>query len=179
MKKIVSIILLLIFLFNVGGYYIVFWGLRFQADQQLTDRLDAGQYQRNEIILLKIPIALPYPIQQQGFERIEGNFDHNGEVFKLVKQKLENDTLYISCIRDHRVEQLESSLSEYVTLTHALPGTTKKAMNFLSKLVKDFSSQEGITIFHSNGYTLTAIFGEFKDSFCSPVLSIQAPPPKV
>ena len=38
-----------------------------------------------------------------GYERVNGEFEHNGEFFKLVKQKLENDTLNIVCIKDHRV----------------------------------------------------------------------------
>ncbi|MEO5599502.1 MAG: hypothetical protein ABIR06_01110 [Cyclobacteriaceae bacterium] len=122
MKKVLSILLLAIFLFNVGGYYIVFWGLRVKADQLLTERLDANEYKSNETIEIKIPVRLPYPIQQQEFERIDGKFEHNGEVFKLVKHKLENDTVYIVCIRDHRIEHLESTLTDYVNASNALPG---------------------------------------------------------
>jgi hypothetical protein len=179
LKKAFALLLLFTFLFNVGGYYIVFWGLRFQADQQLIKRLDADQYLPEETFEIKIPVTLPYPIQATDFQRVDGNFEHNGEVFKLVKQKLQNDTLYVVCIRNHQVEQLKITLTDYVELTNSLPGTNQKALNFLGKLVKDFCSQQDFNFLHDSSFTTTSRFAETSLSFCSPVMQILAPPPEV
>lgn len=169
----------MVFLFNVGGYYIVFWGLRLQADQQLTTRLDADLYKAHETIELKIPVTLPYPIHQQEFQRIDGRFEHHGEFFKLVKHKLQNDTLYVICIRDHQTKHLVNTMTDYVELTHALPGTSQKALNFLGKLLKDFYSQADISIVHNYGFSIAILFKEASESLLSPVIPVQSPPPKV
>src|SRR5690606_13274439 len=105
-KKGLSIIVLIVFLFNVGGHYLVFWGLRFQTDQQVSGWIDAEKYHPGDLIELKIPVSLPYPIYQTGYERVEGIIEHNGEFFRLVKQKYESDTVYVLCVRDVHTEHL-------------------------------------------------------------------------
>jgi hypothetical protein len=157
----------------------VFWGLRFQADQELTARLDANQYKVDETIEFKIPVTLPYAIYEQDFQRVNGNFVHEGEIYELVKQKLENDTLYVVCIRDHEVEHLESALAKYEQLTNEAPASGEKAMNFLGKLLKDYCFGDHVSVFHVYGLSTAIHFADINDSFLSPVISLHAPPPKV
>ena len=142
MKRTLSIVLLLVFLFNVGGYYFVFWGLIRSADLALTQRLNDEAYSSDETIELKIPVTLPYPIQQQGFKRVDGKFEHNGQFYKLVKQKLENDTLFVICILDHQQKRLVKSMTDYVKMTNELPQSEKKPAPFAGKLLKDFEAGE-------------------------------------
>lgn len=173
--------LLLIFLFNVGGFYIVFWGLRYQTDKELVNRLDANRYDEDETIEIRIPLSLPYPIYAQNFERVNGQFEHNGEHFRLVKHKYENDTLYVICIRDRQTRQLVNTMNDYVQLTHGVDGsgTNQKALTFLSQLIKDFYSQEGVSILPQYSFTVPALFREYARSFAQPDISVQAPPPRV
>ena len=180
MKKGLSTILLIIFLFNVGGYYIVYWGLRYQTDQQLTSRLDANLYDDDETILLKIPVALPYPIETNGFERVDGRFEHNGEFFKLIKNKLQDDTLYVVCIRDHETRQLVRTMKDYVSLTQGLAdkSSSQRALHFLSKLAKDFCSHEEITVIHGNGFSMLITHEQRIESPFEPSLPVHAPPPR-
>jgi len=168
----------MVFLFNVGGYYIVFWGLSLQNDQELTNRLDANLYVPEETIEIKIPVSLPYPIQSHDFQRVDGRFEYGGEFFKLVKHKLQNDTLYVVCIRDHQARELVNTLTDYVQLTQDLPGTSQKALNFLSKLTKDFYSQEDIAILHQYGFSMLIPFAERSEYFRQLVIPVHAPPPK-
>ena len=119
MKKVFSIFFLLVFLFNVGGYHIVFWGLRVQTDRELSNRLDANLYDPEETIQLRIPIALPYPIQSHDFQRVDGRFEHNGQQYKLIKHKLQSDTLYVVCLRDHATRQLVTTMTDYIERTQA------------------------------------------------------------
>lgn len=180
MKKGLSTILLIIFLFNVGGYYIVFWGLRYQANQQLTLRLDANLFDPEETILLKIPVALPYPLESNGFQRVDGGFEHNGEFFKLIKNKLENDTLYVVCIRDRETRQLVKTMKDYVSLTQGLAdeNPSQKALHFLSKLAKDFCSNGAIDMVHQAGFSMLITYEQRLEHILGPSLPVHAPPPR-
>lgn len=162
----------------MGGYYVVFWALRVHADQQITYRLDSNQYDPDESIELRIPVALPYPIYTRGFERVDGRFEHQGEFFKLVKHKFQNDTLYIVCIRDHQTRELVNTMDDYVELTQAMPATNQKAWNFISKLIKDYFSHEGVTIFRQNGFSMPLLFDERPEHFFQLIIPVHAPPPK-
>jgi hypothetical protein len=179
LKKITSIALLLIFLFNVGGYYVVFWALRLHTDHRITYKLDSNQYAPDETIELRIPVALPYPIYTRDFERVDGRFEHGGEFFKLVKHKFQNDTLYIVCIRDHETRELVNTMDNYVELTQTLPATNQKAWNLLSKIIKDYFSHEGVAMLHQFGFTVPLLFNETPELFLQPVIAVHAPPPRV
>jgi hypothetical protein len=168
----------MVFLFNVGGYYIVFWGLRQQNSIELTARLDANQYTAEETIELKIPVTLPYPIQQQDFERVNGKFEHNGEHYKLVKHKLLNDTLYIVCIKDQEDKRLVKTMTEYVKLSNDLPSNSDKTANFLGKLVKDFESTFTISISGSEGWCRPVLFSLRSYLTLTQAQNILSPPPK-
>jgi hypothetical protein len=170
----------MVFLFNVGGYYIVFWALKHQASEELSARLDAELYAEEETIELKIPVSLPYPLQETGsFERMNGMFEHRGEFYKLVKQKLQNDTLYIVCIQDHERKHLENTMTDYVKLSNDLPGTnSQKALQFLGKLLKDYDSNSAITFTEQPGWSMSISYKEISDSFNTPSIQIQSPPPK-
>jgi hypothetical protein len=178
LKKVISIVVLLVFLFNVGGYYIVFWGLRFEADNELTARIDADHYKPSEIIEIKIPVTLPYPIQQDGYKRIDGRFEYRGEFFKLVKQKLQNDTLSIVCIRDHEGKKLENTMNEYVKLANSLPATNQKALNILAKLLKDFCKQVDPRILRYNDFAMRLFFADLSEILQCPLIAVPGPPPR-
>jgi hypothetical protein len=128
-----------IFLFNVGGYYLLFWGLKSQAKSNLLHRLDADQYLSDETIILSIPLSLPYPIHAANYERAHGEFEYKGDSYHLVKQKIENDTLFAVCIKDQQRKKLDHVMNEYANLTNSLPASTKNTLDLLGKLFKDYT----------------------------------------
>lgn len=170
--------LLIVFLFNVGGYYILFWGLRAETDQQLTARLDAGLYDAEATIELKIPVALPYPIYTEDFKRVDGRFEHKGEFYKLVKHKFENDTLYIVCMRDRETRELVNAMTDYVRLTQTFPVNHEKAHNFLDKVAKDFLYRPTAGIVECAGFSILLTFFRVTDPFNTRAIPVRAQPPE-
>ncbi len=179
MKRSVSILLLFIFLFNVGGYYVVFWGLHSHASRELTERLDADKYSAEETIQIKIPVTMPYPLQQTGYERVNGKFEHQGQFYRLVKQKLENDTIYIICIRDIEEKGLRTSMKNYLEKTTDLPMSSKNALQAMGKLLKEVR----ITYFNlksqTSGWSQNLQRPEMTFNTHEPVHSLSSPPPEV
>lgn len=168
----------MIFLFNVGGYYVVFWGLRTQAKKDLLHRLDADQYSSEDLIVLTIPVSLPYPIQQNGFERVNGEFEYQGEFYNLVKQRLENDTLFMVCIKDHQEKKLVNAMSEYTNLANSLPSSAKHTIDLFGKLFKDYTSTELTCISSGKEWCLNISFTEETFELLQKDYPILSPPPK-
>lgn len=179
MKKGLSIIVLIVFLFNVGGHYLVFWGLRFQTDQKVSGWIDAEKYHPGDLIELKIPVSLPYPIYQTGYERVEGIIEHNGEFFRLVKQKYESDTVYVLCVRDVHTEHLVNVMNDYLKKTQPVPASPvqNKTLQFLGKLFTDFYTESVQIVAHA-GYCLELLFDSRVGRFQCPLLLVLAPPPR-
>jgi hypothetical protein len=178
LKKAVSIVLLLVFLFNVGGYYFIFRGLIRTSDHALIQRLDKGLYAPEETIELKIPVTLPYPIQEQGFKRVNGKFEHKGEFYKLVKHKFENDTLYIVCIRDGQQKRIVKTMTDYVKLANELPSSSENTMNFVGKFLKDYESGISSEITHQSGWIMKIAGTQLFFELLPGKSRISSPPPK-
>jgi hypothetical protein len=177
LKRILSIFFLFIFLFQVGGYYIVFWTVAHNAKHDLLRRLDAGAYSSDEAIVLTIPLSLPYPVGEADYERVNGDFQHNGESYKLIKQKLENDTLFVVCIKDHESTKIQAAYADFTKFAHNVPVDNKKAIDFLTKLYKDFRSTEFRILYKSRLLYERTYLAESSRSIQKGVHPIDSPPP--
>lgn len=135
---------MVLFLFNVGGYHFVFWALKSQAKKDLLHRLDADAYTSEEVVVLTVPISLPYPLHEATYQRAEGNVEYNGEFYHLVKQKVENDTLFMVCVKDQQQKRLHRTMNEYTKLANNLPSSTKHTMDLLGKMFKDFTAPANV-----------------------------------
>ncbi len=148
-----------------------------QVTNNLLWRLDADNYSSDDAIVLSLPLSMPYPAHTGEYMRVNGDFDYDGHHYRLVKQKVEHDTLFIVCIRDHESMKLANALSEYTKAANNLPTGTKQALVFLGKLYKDFNTTE------FNVYCQSRLF--FERKFCasfSPALltgehAVESPPP--
>lgn len=178
MKKLFAFLFLIVFLFNIGGYYIFFWGLQFSANARLTQKLDEGYYSSEETFEFKIPLSIPYPIQSTGFDRTHGDFEYNGEFYSLVKQKLERDTLFIVCIKNQKRQQLAKAFSEYANASNDTGNATSKAGNeLLSKMFKDFNGSGLLEVVHGDGWSREVVFFGFVHAPIKMIREVISPPP--
>jgi hypothetical protein len=138
-RRLVTLILLVLFLLNIIGYYGVFVGLRLSNQLSLQRQFDSENYQNQEVTI-KVPIAIPYAVDSKTYERVDGEFEHEGQVYRLVKQKLQSDTLYIVCIKDNRAQKINQVLADYVKSYTDKPFSAKQNAKSISVFSKDFLS---------------------------------------
>ena len=127
-------------------------GLRYQAKVEMISRIDSRDFSNSETITLKIPFTLPYWADSEDYARVDGEFQYQGEFFKLVEQKLEKDTLYVVCIKDMTEKQLFTTLSEYVKLANDIPASSQQTLKLLGSLIKDYVPALQIEILTSQGW---------------------------
>ncbi|MGC3946847.1 MAG: hypothetical protein QM762_20405 [Chryseolinea sp.] len=180
MRRTLAITLLAVFLFQLVGYYVVYVGLAIQANKSLITRLDNHDYSADQTITLKIPFTLPYWTDKEHFERVDGDFEYQGQFYKLVKQKLSNDTLYVVCIKNQDKKQLFDSLAEYIKFSSDQSSTSKQtALKLWGSIVKDYLPNEIIQLTYCGGWSTTNEFARDQFSlFASPLTFVISPPPE-
>ena len=161
----------------MGGYYAMFWALQYHANKEMVQQLDEGDYSDGETVVIKVPMTLPYQINWTGFERVNGEFEHHGEFYQLVKEKLENDTLSIVCIRDHKEKQIVSTLVDFTKQSNDLPATTSN-LKALGNFLKEYNATSGLEITECEGWNATICFNNPSFATHSPVVPVHSPPPK-
>lgn len=137
MKRILSTALVLVFLNYIAGYYAIFGLLRNQANQQMMGRLNSDNYSERETMTFKFPFTLPYHKDWNSYERVDGSFELRGEYFKLVKQKLDHDTLYIVCIRDYGEKKISSLVADFIRWSNDFSANSK-TIKLMGSFAKDY-----------------------------------------
>jgi len=170
--------LVLLVLFNALGFFGLFVGLRYKTGRDLTERLDNDEYSEEETVTLKVPMALPYHIDSKVYERIDGEIEHQGEFYRLVKQKLEKDTLYIVCIKDHDSKRIKQALSDYVKTFTDNPVDSKQTTKSFVGFIKDFLPSAIDITPTSSGWNYSVALTAFFDSFSSRSIAVFSPPPQ-
>jgi hypothetical protein len=117
-KKIASALLIILLLFNWFGYNLVVNYLQQKSDTHLEVLLDNNQYTDAQLIELKIPIHLAYQSSWSSYERYDGEIELNGTLYKYVKRKVSNDTLYLKCIPNIKKMNLETSRNDFFKNTN-------------------------------------------------------------
>jgi hypothetical protein len=177
-RRIISIFFLFLFLFNVGGYYLVFLGMKTKAKKELLARLDANDYTADETLVLSVPLSMPYPIHSAGYERVEGDFEQQGRAYKLVKQKIENDTLFIVCIRDDKSTKIINAFQDFSKVANNLPVASKEALNFLAKLYTDYNTSEFVFHYKSRYLFEQTYYAQSSPSLDDVAFMVDSPPPE-
>ena len=176
MKKIVSTLLLFVFLFNAVGYYGLYLGLRYQNNIELKKKLDAEEYSGSETVIIKIPYTLPYQVNFNGYERADGEFECEGEFYKIVKHKLVNDTLFVVLIKDKREANLQQSFVDFVQSSSDLP-LSKSTLKLIEHFSKDFISNVTYLQSASIGWNSESLFSPLNQGLMLLYLPPFSPPP--
>lgn len=137
MKRGTAIFFTFIFLLNVIGYYGIYLGMIHKANVKTDRAIDEDTYDRSQTVTVKIPLSLPYPTQN-AFERISGDFEHNGQYYKLVQQKYENDTLFVVCLKDNEKKQALAVLQDIVKQSTDQSPTNQTTKSLVG-LLKDYN----------------------------------------
>lgn len=175
MKKLTAYALVLLLLLNVMGYYGVFIGLKYSHSASINQRLDDAQYDESHTVTLKVPLSIPY-YGDTDFQRLSGEIEHNGEIYRLVKQKYEKDTLYIVCIKDVESKRIKQALTDYVKnfSEHSSDQPSKTVPSFIKDYITaDFSFGPATT-----GWTRDIPFGLTEQKVKTIPLTAISPPPE-
>lgn len=173
--------MLVLLLYNAVGYYFVFKYQHQKTEKEFKEYLNSVTFAEEEHTLFKIPVQ-EYAVKGgSDFSRVEGDFKHDGKFYEIVKQRLENDTVYVYCINNEKEDALYAQLFDHIS-THimdAKSGKSKKSDNSTNNVVKEYLSKSkaalsdiylwGIAIHLNNSY---------KNTFVSRHLPVICPPPE-
>jgi hypothetical protein len=111
-KRLLTIVVLHVFLLNVLGYYGILLGLRAHAGEELSEMLNSDMYDLGGSVTFKIPLTVPYGVNSEFYERVSGEFEKDGVTYRMVKQRLYHDILYIVCVKDDLSSKINQALAD-------------------------------------------------------------------
>lgn len=164
-KKVLTLFLLVLFLLNVVGYYGVLVGLRSSVTEKWRQSVDREATAAQ--LIFKVPLAIPYAVDATEYSSVDGEFEHHGEMFRLVKQKLTHDTLYIVCVKDNASKKINQALADYVKTFSDKPFNAKQNSKSIQPISKDFFSTTTIIKTWQSGFDVAIQSSSTLNSFYS------------
>ena len=82
--------------------------------KELSTLLDMDSYAGSQAITIKLPLALSNGSDMDNYERVDGEFEYEGTLYRMVKQKFYKDTVYIVCYKDQTTMALKTVIKDYV-----------------------------------------------------------------
>jgi len=152
-------------------------------NSRLEAQFDDNNYNESDLISLKVPAThLYYYNTSRSFERVDGQIEIKGVLYKYVKRRLYNDSVELLCIPNIGSMQLRNAKDNFFKTANDLQNTAQ------NKKAPTHSVQKNPTICFcpinriSLGYEL--VFSRLKRTnsyyfhFPSPLISQPDQPPK-
>jgi hypothetical protein len=178
LKKITILALLALLLLNVAGYYGILIMAKLQNQQALHSLFDADQLDEHEVDVIKIPLTLAYPVQDNGYQRVDGIFEYKGEFLRLIKQRIYKDTLFIVVAKDHQEKKIREALTDYVKTFTDMPTDSNGGTRIKFDFIKYYISPNQPSSHPTDVWNYLIPFQD-EVAFTQVVyLSIPSPPPK-
>lgn len=167
-------------LYNIMGFPLVYWIGEYFADAQ-GGEISSGHVVPEELLILKIPIMVPYQTDWQVAEQAEGRLRRGDDFYQIVEQQLKNDTLYVKCKLDVSAKDRYLDLVSHVD-KHVKGGVTDgkdKTPHLLKNFLKDYLTFNRKHWFFVIDWIPTAAgFKGIILTFPSLFLHIASPPPR-
>lgn len=178
LKKLATISLLVLFLFNLFGYRLVFDALQQKADQQLVIKLDKKEYNQQQLLTITIPLSMPYLSSSSQFERVDGEITWKGKIFHYVERKVDNGQLVLRCLPDEKKTDLESAKNDIAKASSdASTNTEKKPTATFKQVISDYDDALFQLTINSNSIASVSLHPDYSYSLSQGVYPAPYHPP--
>jgi hypothetical protein len=95
----------------------------------LEASLDKEAYNMKDLITIKIPLSLPYLNNWSDFQRVDGEIELDGRIYKFVKRKVYDGQLILLCLPDDHKMHLKAAREDFfksVNDLSAIPSSKKQ-----------------------------------------------------
>ncbi|MBL7698099.1 MAG: hypothetical protein JNK79_08070 [Chitinophagaceae bacterium] len=182
MKRLTALFLAVLFLFNLAGYRLFFHYLQEKADGRYEQFLDRNKADASEMITLKVELEMPYLAENTSYERVDGEIDIDGVIYKYVKRKIHNGQLVLLCLPDQTKTKLKTASSEYFNYTNNLASHSDAKPSQKASFEKSITSDyDQLSLTYYIGHlprTTTFEFSQNETFVSSEHCSLPAQPPE-
>jgi hypothetical protein len=101
LKKLIAATLLSIYLFNIGGQFVMHQYFVYLSDKLFNEQAGKGRYNVNDLTEIKLPVNLPGITEWNSYENIIGQVIFANSTYNYVKMRITRTALYLMCVPDY------------------------------------------------------------------------------
>lgn len=109
MKKTIALILLNIYLLNIGGQLVLHQYLVYKSDRFFNEQIQKGLYNVTDLTEVTIPVNLSAIHDWSTFENISGHITFGNATYNYVKMRITKNALHLMCIPNYETTRFSDS----------------------------------------------------------------------
>jgi len=137
LKKTIALILLNIYLLNIGGQLALRQYLVYKSDRFFNEQVGKGLYNVNDLTEVSIPVNLPAIHDWRTFENISGHITFGNATYNYVKMRLTRNALHLMCIPNYKTTRFADSNVLDAKGIKGAPVSPKEHVPFGKMVLKD------------------------------------------
>jgi hypothetical protein len=176
LKRILSISLILLIVFNTSGFFFVYFQLQNYFKQISFNRID-DFVPIEELSLIKIAINSPDFSNEDVYDRIEDKeFKYYGNMYDICEERIINDTLYLYCVSDENEDIINNAFASYINEKKS-DNQASPVINIIKIFITIGLVPDGINLNYSN--TFKDITNQYIVTYQHLKEDIPSPPPRL
>ena len=129
--------MLLVILFNLGGYGLFFKFMIDRSDSKIVDRINRNHYHNSELVEVKIPVDLPTLQDWTEYELISGQVQFKNNKYNYAQIKMTRDTLYLLVVPNHDRTKLVNANIIFAKQVNDIPVNKKSHLPLIKKSISE------------------------------------------
>jgi hypothetical protein len=101
LKKLIAVALLAIYLFTIGGQFVLHQYAAFLSDRFFVQQTSKGLYNVHDLTEVKLPVDMPNMADWPAYENISGQIQFENSTYNYVKMRITRTALYLMCVPDY------------------------------------------------------------------------------
>jgi hypothetical protein len=179
LKKAVAITLLVIHLFNMGGYALLYQYFIHRSDVQIVKQIFENKIDNRKFIEIKIPSHLPIMQDWDQYQEVVGQIQLKDAYYNYVRMKMTRDTMYFICVANTNKTRLVNANIITAKEINDVP-LTKKGQEPWAKKATTYS-EYNLTVFSYHysafGTLLKTSEKSLSSTFSDPYIESPGKPP--
>src|ERR1700744_3940715 len=127
--------MLLVILFNLGGYSLFFQYMINRSDNKIIYRINHNHYRNSELVEVKIPVNLPTLQDWTEYAEVSGQVQFKNNNYNYAEIKMTRDTLYLLVIPNHARTKLVNANIIYAKQVSDIPVNKKSHTPLTKKII--------------------------------------------
>ena len=143
------------------------------------DQIYGVQQVQLEEQILEIPLNAPYMANQEDFQATNTRFELEGNYYRAIKQRYQNDTLQVVYVPDTARKVLEVAVKKWVSLLtdDQLP-QDQETGNLVLQFAKDYMGTALLSFEEMSSSKIFTAIGFIFSAYRNPSFKLNSPPPQ-
>lgn len=181
MKKFFAIAMLVLLLFNLGGYTLLFQYFIYRSDASIIENINQNHYHSKDLVEVKIPVHLVID-DWKDFALLSGTIHLKDNSYNYAELKMTKDTMYLLCIPNTAKSRLIKANNIYAKQVSDIPLNKESHTTAIKKSINDIQCNYSASLYKNMFFEENLKSGYYHYE-SSPVINrsiqVQGQPPEI